>query len=225
MLMVTQFYWMVRKDLVSEYRARQVWPAMLMLGTLVSFLFSAQLDGVVEGRSRIVGMLVWLAIYFAGILAMHRTFAMEQEDDCWDALRLYPVTASWIYLAKFTVNFLTLATLQVVVLGLFVVFSNVPLLDHPLRMLTVALLGNVGLTSVGTLLGGVWTENRQGSTMLAFLTLPLAAPVLLAASEATRLVIDQEGGPLWWRWLSFLVVFSIVFVTAGIVLFELLIED
>ena len=76
--MITKFYWMVSKDLVSEYRARQVWPAMLMLGTLVSFLCCAQLDSVVEGRSRIVGMLVWLAIYFAGILALHRTFAMER---------------------------------------------------------------------------------------------------------------------------------------------------
>jgi heme exporter protein B len=216
---------MVAKDLVSEYRARQVWPAMLMLGTLVSFLCSAQLDAVVEGRSGIVGMLVWLAIYFAGILALDRTFAMERDDGCWDALRIYPVTASWIYLAKFSVNFLTLAALQAVVLSLFVIFGNVPLLDHPARMLAVAVLGNIGLTSVGTLLGGVCSENRQGTTMLALLTLPLAIPVLLAASEATRLVIDHESGPLWWRWIGFLIVFAIVFVTAGIILFELLIED
>lgn len=225
MHMVTQFYWIVRKDLVSEYRARQAWPAMLMMGVLVSFLFSTQLDASVDGRSRIAGMLVWLAIYFAGVLAMHRTFAMEQEEGCWDALRMYPVGASWIYLAKFTVNFLTLAALQAVVLSLFVIFGNVPLLDHPLRMAIVAVLGNIGLTSIGTLLGGVLSENRQGTTMLAFLTLPLAIPVLMAASEATRLIIEHDSGPLWWRWVGFLVVFAIVFVTAGIVLFELLVED
>jgi heme exporter protein B len=223
--MLTKFYWMVTKDLVSEYRARQVWPAMLMLGVLVSFLFSAQLDAIVEGRSWIVGMLIWLAIYFAGVLALHRTFAMEQEEGCWDALRIYPVNASWIYLAKFTVNFLTLATLQAVVLLLFMIFSNVPLLEHPLQIFVITVLGNVGLTSVGTLLGGVWAVNRQGTSMLAFLTLPLAIPVLMAASEATRLTLGHESGPLWWRWVGLLTVFAVVFVTAGIVLFELLIED
>jgi heme exporter protein B len=223
--MITKFYWIVCKDLVSEYRARQVWPAMLMLGILVSFLFNIQLDAVAEGRTWIVGMLIWLAIYFAGILALHRTFAMEQEENCWDALCLYPVNATWIYLAKFAVNLITLAALQVVVLSLFVIFSKVPLLDHPLRMFTVALLGNIGLTSIGTLLGGVWSVNRQGTSMLAFLTLPLAIPVLLAASEATRLTMAHESGPLWWRWVGLLVVFAVVFVTAGILLFELLVED
>ena len=225
MHMVAKLYWLVSKDLVSEYRARQVWPAMLMLGVLVSFLFSAQLEAIVEGRSRVVGMMIWLAIYFAGVLAMHRTFAMEQEEGCWDALRMYPVDATWIYLAKFTVNFLTLAALQAVVLLLFVIFSNVPLLDHPMRMFTVALLGNIGLTSVGTLLAGVCPENRQGTSMLAFLTLPLAIPVLLAASEATRLAMGHESGLLWWRWIGLLAVFAVVFITAGIVLFEFLVED
>ena len=223
--MMSKFYWLVSKDLVSEYRARQIWPAMLMLGVLVSFLFNIQLDSVVEGRTRMVGMLIWLAIYFAGILALHRTFAMGQEEDCWDALRLYPINATWIYLAKFTVNIITLVAVQEVVLSLFVVFNKIPILDHPLRMLTIAILGNIGLTSIGTLLGGVWSVNRQGTSMLAFLTLPLAIPVLLAASEATRLTMAHESGPLWWRWVGLLVVFAVVFVTAGILLFELLVED
>jgi heme exporter protein B len=225
MHMVAKLYWIVCKDLVSEYRARQVWPAMLMLGVLVSFLFSAQLDAIADGRSRVVGMMIWLTIYFAGVLALHRAFAMEQEEGCWDALRMYPVNATWIYLAKFTVNFLTLAALQVVVLPLFVIFANVPLLDHSLRMLAVALLGNIGLTSIGTLLAAVCPENRPGTSMLAFLTLPLAIPVLLAASEATMLSMGHEGGPLWWRWIGLLVVFAVVFITAGIVLFEILVED
>ena len=195
MPMVAKLYWIVCKDLVSEYRARQVWPAMLMLGVLVSFLFSAQLDAIAEGRSRDRGHDGLAGDLLCRCSRLHRTFAMEQEDGCWDALRLYPVTACWIYLAKFTVNFLTLAALQGVVLPLFVIFGNVPLFDHPLRMLAVALLGNIGLTSMGTLLGGSGQKIVQGTTMLAFLTLPLAIPVLLAASEATRLSSAMKAAP------------------------------
>ena len=221
----TTLYWIVCKDLVSEYRARQVWPAMLMLGVLVTFLFSAQLDAIVEGKSRMLALQVWLAIYFAGVLAMHRTFTAEHADGCWDALRLYPINPAWIYTAKFIVNFLALAALQAVVLSLCVLLSNVPLQNHPWHMATVAVLGNIGISSVGTLLGGLWSCRRQDASMLACLALPLIVPVILAASEATRLVADGQIGPEWWRWIGFLSVFDVVFVTAGIVLFEFLIED
>ncbi len=221
----TTLYWMVCKDLVSEYRARQVWPAMLMLGAFVTFLFSAQLDAIVEGKSRMLAIQVWLAIYFAGMLALHRTMTAEHVDGCWDALRLYPISPAWIYMAKFTVNFLALAALQAVVLSLCVLLSNVPLQDHQWHMLAIAVLGNVGISSVGTLLGGLWLCSRQGASMLACLALPLIAPVILAASEATRLVADSQLGPEWWRWVGLLGVFGVVFVTAGIVLFDFLIED
>ncbi len=223
--MASQLYWMVYKDLVSEYRARQVWPAMLMLGALVTFLFSAQLDVVVEGKYRMLGIQAWLAIYFAGVFALHRTFAVEHTDGCWDAMRLYPVSPTWIYTAKLAVNFLALAALQVVVLLLFVILINAPLLDHPWQMALVAVLGNMGIASVGTLLGGLWACTRRGASVLAFLTLPLVTPVILAASEATRLLAENEIGLEWWRWVSFLGVFAVVFVTAGILLFEFLIED
>ena len=221
----TTLYWLVCKDLVSEYRARQVWPAMLMLGALVTFLFSAQLDAVVEGKSRMLAIQVWLAVYFAGTLALHRTLTTEHVDGCWDALRLYPITPAWIYTAKLAVNFLVLAALQAVILPLSVLLSNVPLQEHPWHMVVVAVLGNVGISSVGTLLGGLWLCSRHGASMLACLALPLVAPVILAASEATRLLADSEIGPQWWRWVGLLGVFGVVFVTAGVVLFDFIIED
>jgi heme exporter protein B len=198
---------------------------MLMLGALVTFLFGAQLDAVVEGKSRVLAVQIWLAVYFAGTLALHRTFTAEHVDGCWDALRRYPITPAWIYTAKLTVNTLVLTALQAVILSLSVLLSNVPLHEHPWHMAVVAGLGSVGIASVGTLLGGLWLCSRQGASMLAGLALPLVAPVILAASEATRLVAEGEIGPPWWRWVGLLGVFGVVFVTAGIVLYDYIIED
>jgi heme exporter protein B len=221
----TALYWIVYKDLVSEYRARQVWPAMLMLGAVVTFLFSAQLDALGEGKSRMLAIQIWLAIYFAGVLSLNRTFAAERVDGCWDALRLYPIHPVWIYTAKFTVNFIALGVLQTVVFCLCIILCDAPLLEHPWHVAVVAILGNIGISAVGTLLGSMWSSGRQGASMLAFMTLPLVAPVILAASEATRLVADGEIGTEWWRWVGLLSVFGVVFVTAGIVLFDFLIEE
>jgi hypothetical protein len=48
---------------------------------------------------------------------------------------------------------------------------------------------------------------------------------MLAAAECTRLAVENRIDDQWWRWIQLLGVFSIVFVTAGGLLFEYAIED
>ena len=57
------------------------------------------------------------------------------------------------------------------------------------------------------------------------LILPLVIPVLLAAAEATRLLIESRADETWWRWVQLLGVFVIVFSTAGTLLFEYAVEE
>ena len=62
------------------------------------------------------------------------------------------MSPSAVYLAKLAVNVVWLAALQCVLIPLFVVLTDVPLLSRPWAMLLVALLGNLGIASAGTLL-------------------------------------------------------------------------
>ena len=216
---------MIHKDLMSECRARQVWPAMLLLGTVVALVFSIQMDLLPDQKRQMVGSLLWLAIFFAGMLAVDRSFASEREDGCWDGLRLFPISPACIYLAKLAVNVIALATLQCVLIPLFVVLADVPLLAHPWAMLLVALLGNLGIAAVGTLLSALSAGMGQRGGFLAILVLPLAVPVVLASAEATRLVAQGDLGAEWWRWIQLLGAFAVIFVTAGVVLFDFVVED
>ncbi len=220
-----KIWWMVHKDLVSEYRARQAWPAMLLLGVVVAFLFGVQMDLLPNEKQQIVGGLHWLAVFFAGVVALGRSFASEHEDGCWETLKLYPTGPVSIYLSKLIVNVVALAALQCVLVPLFVVLVDVPLLAHPGPLVVVVLLGNLGIAAVGTLLGAVCSSVRQTGSLLALLVLPLSLPAVLAASEATRLTAAGQIGPEWWRWVQLLGAFAIVYITAGMVLFELVTED
>jgi len=123
------------------------------------------------------------------------------------------------------VSVVALAALEGVLIPLFVVLSDVPLFDRPGAMLLAALLGNLGIAAVGTLLSALAAGLRQGSGLLLVLVLPLAIPVVLAAAEATRLMLDGDLGPAWWRWIGLLGVFAVVFVTVGLLLFDQAIED
>lgn len=223
--MAAKIWWIIHKDLMSECRARRVWPAMVLLGALVALVFGLQMDLPADGKRQIVGSLLWLATVLAGTPGIDRSFASEREDGCWEGLLLCPISSTTVYLGKFAVNVVMLAGLQCVLIPLFAVFSDVPLLAHPWAMLLLAGLGNVAIASVGTLLGAVTAGARQGGNLLVLLMLPLVVPVVIAAAEATRLMMESDFGTPWWCWVQLLGGFAIVFTTAGMMLFDFVIED
>ena len=223
--MVAKLWWMVHKDLASEWRARRVWPAMLLFGTIVALVFSVQMDLLPEQRAKIAGGLLWLAIFFAGMPAIDRSLAFEHDEGCWDALRLYPMPSTLIYLAKLFTNIAALAVLECFVIPLFIAVCGASFDAHPWRIVLIAALGNFGISAVGTLVSAMVAGVRQGGGLLALVVLPLSIPVVLAAAEATRLLLEGDPGPEWWRWIQLLATFAVVFLTAGVMLFDVAIED
>ncbi len=223
--MPAKLWWMIHKDLISECRARRVWPAMLLLGIVVALVFSIQMDLLPSQKRQVVGGLLWLAIFFAGTAAMDRSFAAERDDGCWDALSLCPVGPTMVFLAKLSANVVALAALEAILIPLFAVLSGVELAGHPWAMLLVALLGNLGIAAVGTLVSAMSAGIRHGASLLVLLVLPLATPVVLAAAEATRLACEGPLDQEFWRWVQLLGGFAAIFIAAGVVLFDYVVED
>lgn len=223
--MAARMWWIIRKDLLTEWRTLQVWPAMLLLGLIVTVLFAVQMELLPEQREQIVGGLLWLSLVLAGMPALDRSCAAEGEEGCWEALLNYPISPATVYLAKLAVNVVSLAILQGVLIALFAGMSQVSLLSHPWAMVLVALLGNVGLASLGTLLAGLSSGSRKNGHLLALLVLPMVFPLVLAAAEATRLIAAGDLGTGWQRWVGLLGASAVIFITAGIVLFEFIVEE
>jgi heme exporter protein B len=92
-------------------------------------------------------------------------------------------------------------------------------------LLLVAALGNLGIVAVGTFVSALGASLGRGGNLLVLLILPLVIPVLLAAAEATRLLIENRADETWWRWVQLLGAFGIVFATAGTLLFEYAVEE
>ena len=223
--MAAKLWWIIQKDMVSEYRARQAWPRMLLLGILVAFLISYQLVLPPSQQQRAAASLCWLTICLAAIFTLGQSIEKERDDGCWDALLLYPITPQSLYFAKLAVNAVNLAALQLVVIPFFALVCDTPWLEVPAKLFTVAVLGNLGITSVGTLLGAMSSGTRQSQGLLVLLLLPMLVPVLLGASEATRLIGQTHLSSTWWNWVQLLGAFTTVYVTAGWMLFVFVTED
>jgi heme exporter protein B len=216
--------WMIHKDLIGEFRARRAWPTMLLMGIAVALVFRLQLDVPAEQQPRLLGGLLWLAVFFAGMTAVDRSCAAEREDGCWETWKLLPVSPSLLYLAKVAVNFSALSVLELLLVPLFCVLAHVPFTAAAGRLVLIAGLANLGLAAIGTLVSALAAGQRFGNA-LVLLVLPVSIPVVLAAAESTRLALAGPLGEAGWRWLQLLGVFAVIFITAGTLLFEFAWED
>ena len=223
--MIAHFWWIIHKDLLSEFRTRRAWPAMLLLGVVVALVFSIQMDLLPHQEQRLIGGLLWLAIFFAGMTAVDRSFAAEREEGCWQGMRLLPLSPGTIYLAKLVVNVIALLALECLLIPLFFLLSDIPLLAHAGPMLLIAALASPALAAVGTLVSALATGSGRSGSMLVLVVLPLVTPVVLAAAECTRLAVMGQIYEPWWRWIQLLGAFAVIFTVAGTLLFEYAIED
>ncbi|MGA2062939.1 MAG: heme exporter protein CcmB [Thermoguttaceae bacterium] len=222
---MVQFWWIIHKDLTSEIRTGRVWPPLCLYSLLAASIFSFQMDLLPGQRGHIAASLLWLVTLFAGMLCMDRTFVAEREDGCWHALRLYPVSMTAIYFAKLAVNVITLSVMQLVLIALLVIIADLPLANHPWAMLSLTLLGNLGLAAVGTLFSALGLTMSRSNGILSLLVLPLVIPVVIAATQATELLWEDDLGTLFWRWIELLIVFDVVFIAAGAVLIDFVTEE
>jgi heme exporter protein B len=216
---------LIRKDLVCQWRAPATWCSALLLGVVLALAIQLQLDLPGTAVHRVVGGLMWLVIYFAGTVVVERSIASEYDDGCWDALRVYPVSPTAVYLAKTLLNFILLCGLTAVVAPLFLLLSGVSLWHSAGHFLLIAALANLGVASLGTLVGTVAIGPRRKGRFIALIQLPLVVPVLLAAGDATRLIVEGSLDRDFWNWARLLGVFSAMFLTLGVLVFEFLVEE
>ena len=218
------WWWLVHKDLLREFRAPRVWPAMLLLSLVLAMVIGLQIQLPTEEKPRVVGGMFWLAAFFAGMLSLERSFSGEHEQGCWQGLLLYPVAPGTVFLAKLTANFLALCALDAILVPAFTLLSGVSLLERPGLFVVTALIVNLGFAAVGTLVSAVTSGMAQRNGYLVLILLPLVLPVILGAIQATRLILVGDISD-WWRWIQLLACFAGVFLTVGTLVFEFIVED
>jgi heme exporter protein B len=215
----------ITKDLRCELRARMTFASIALLGVLLVLALEIQADLPTETKQGLIGGSLWLAVFIAGTLGMERSFSDETNHGCFDALRMYAVSPSAIYMAKLLFNFALLMAVTAILILLFTVLADPPWFEHSLAMLLISLLGNLSFSAIGTLVAALVNRVRSRGSLLTLVLLPLVLPVLLAAGEATRLTIANDLHEEFWRWLQLLAAFAVIFITAAVLIFEFIMED
>lgn len=212
------------KELRAELRTRELLNTTVVFALLVILLFSFAFEPTSAESRRFGPGLLWIAFLFAGALMLNPSFARENANDTLSALRLAPVSPFAIVLGKTLANFLFLFLAELLLLPVFSIFYNVSLLPVLGRLLIVVILGTLGLVITGTAFSAIAAQARLRELLLPLLLLPVLAPVLIAATEATvRLLGDPPE--LAREWISVLAAFDVIFLTVSWLLCEHLLEE
>lgn len=217
---------LVAKDLKSELRTREILTTTLLfpLILLLVFRFAFEVGDAVGVKAAAPGV-IWASALLSSILSLTRSFASEREDDRIHGLLLAPVDRGTIYLAKLFANVVFLFLVEAVTLGAFGLFFAIDLAPALPSLLPVIALGTIGISAVGTLFSAMAVNTRARESLLPLLLFPVLTPILLAVLEYTRVGLSASGEAIGGHWLGSLIAFDVIFVAAGWMLFEYVVEE
>ena len=215
---------MVWKDLLVERRSKETLNALAFFSLLLLFVFQFALGPDRERLAGVLPGLLWLGFVLAGLLGLGRTFVAERENDCWEGLLLAPGDKSAIYVGKLAGNLLLMLAVEAMLLVLFAVFFNLDLAGVLPALGLVVVLGTLGLAAVGTLFAAMTANLRARELLFPVLLLPVQVPVLLATVKATEAVLAGEPLGAVAHWLQLLAAADVVYVTAGVLTFDFVLE-
>src|SRR5918992_2504807 len=143
--MFARVVWLVlRKDLTVEVRSLEIAYTTLFFAVSCVLVFAFAL--VREGRAPEDGAagILWVAIAFAGTLALGRTFERERQSETLRALLLAPTPRPAIYVGKLLGIVVLLIAAEVLLVPLIALMFQVSLMAKPVLMALLLLFGTIG---------------------------------------------------------------------------------
>jgi heme exporter protein CcmB len=216
----------LRKDVAIEFRSFEILSTTLFFAVscVLVFAFAFVKDGEVVADA--AAGILWIAIAFAGTLALGRTFERERYAETVRALLLAPAPRAAIYVGKLLGIVLLLTAAEVMLIPLVALLFSAALFARPLLLAGLLFSGTVGFAAVGTLFAAMLVRSRTRDIMLPILLYPITVPVIIAGVRGTAALLgsppDEAVAVMW---ISLLVAFDVVFLTLALWTFEPLMTE
>jgi heme exporter protein CcmB len=214
--------WLIaRKDLLVEMRSRELAYTTLFFAVACVLIFSFAF--VIEGHA-IEGAasgILWVAVAFAGTLALGRAFERERQSETLRALLLAPGERAGIYVGKLIGLVALMACVEIVLVPMIGLLFTAPLLRAPWLLAGLLASGTVGFACVGTLFAAMLVRAHSRDVLLPILLYPITVPVIIAGVRGTASIFAAEPNlDAALMWLSILIFFDAIFVTLALWIFD-----
>ena len=208
-----------RKDLTSEWRTRELVPALaqFIVLALVIANFGFQFDS--RNAPAIAPGVLWMTLVFAGLVAFGRAFAAEREQASLEAMLMTPAAPAAIFAGKALAAALILIVCEAVLLPSLALFFGV---NVSFGATMAVLLATVGMALLGCLFAAMVARIRARELLLPLLTLPLWIPFIIAGGTAVQ---AEMGGGTNDQAIALLIDFDILFLVLTSLAARFVLED
>ena len=211
----------LRKDFAIEVKSQEILYTTLFFALSCVLVFAFAF--VKEGQAAVdaAAGILWIAIAFAGTLALGRTFERERYGETLKALLLAPVARPAIYVGKLLGIVLLLVVAEALLVPLVALLFQAELFARPLLVTLLLMTGTLGFCAVGTLFAAMLVRARTRDVLLPILLYPITVPVIIAGVRGTSALLQtppDEATALMWT--ALLLCFDVVFVTLALWTFE-----
>jgi heme exporter protein B len=228
--------WLVfAKDVSIELRTREIVTTAGFFAALIAVLASVSFYAGPDTTVRVAPGAMWLAIAFASVLALGRSWQREREESAMTGLLVAPIPRASIFLGKALGVFAFVTAIELIVVPVVSLFFHIELPDVALSLGCVVGLGTIGVAAAGTLFGAMTVRTQARDLVLASVLFPLLSPMLVSGVAATREIfalVQSMHPPGGWEqlgevqdYLVLLAVFDAVAVLGGIAFFGALVDD
>ena len=213
--------WLIlRKDLTIEVRSLEIAYTTLFFAVSCVLVFAFAM--VREGRAPedAAAAVLWIAVMFAGNLALGRTFERERQAETLKALLLSPAERPAIYLGKLAGVLLLMLVVELFIVPLVGLLFRAPIDRAPLLLIGLLVTGTLGFAAVGTLFAAMLIRAHSRDVLLPVLLYPITVPLVIAGVRGTASIFAAEPNlAVAQSWLSMLVFFDAVFLTLALWVF------
>jgi len=211
----------LRKDFAIEVKSREILYTTLLFSLSCVLVFSIAFVKQGEPLEDAAAGILWIAIEFAGTLALGRTFERERYAETLRALLLAPSSRAAIYVGKLLGILALLAVVELLLVPLVAILFHAPLFAAPALLVALLAAGTVGFGAVGALFAAMLVRARSRDVMLPILLYPITIPVMIAGVRGTAALL--QGPPdaaTVTMWIAILAAFDVVFLTLSLWTFE-----
>jgi heme exporter protein CcmB len=211
----------LRKDFAIEVRSREILYTTLLFALSCVLVFSIAFVKQGQPLEDAAAGILWIAIEFAGTIALGRTFERERYGETLRALLLAPASRAAIYVGKMLGILLLLAVVELVLVPLVTILFHAPLLERPALLAVLLAAGTIGFAAVGALFAAMLVRARSRDVMLPILLYPITIPVMIAGVRGTAALLQSPPDVASvTMWIGILGAFDVVFVTLSLWTFE-----
>ena len=205
-----------KKDLKLEFRSLSTILITIVFTALIVVLFNIAFPFGVAQKNEIISIIIWVVFLFSSLIVSSGMIELDTKDNSLELILMYGIKSEIYFLSKVLSVFTILSIVQLTIFSLFYVLFQLSF-QNPVIIL-VAILINIGISSITVILGILSVRNNLNQNILSILVIPFTLPYLLGAVEVTNQLTESGNINYILNSIYAIIAFDLIFLISGALL-------